>query len=326
MNQIDEKNEKNRNLEPLRVVFCGTPDFAVPTLEAMIASEYRPVLVVTQPDRPRGRGQRLAPTPVKEIAVEAGLPIHQPEKLNSDASLEILESAGAVAAVVVAYSAKIGKRALSLFPKGWLNLHPSLLPAYRGAAPMQWALINGESRTGITTFFLNEEWDAGPICLQRELEIAPDEDYGSLSQRCAVEGAALVLESLRAVDAGTAEKWPQEDSAATFAPLLKPEDSIVDWNSTSTAIHNRVRGLSPRPGAYTEFRGKRVRLVRVCPAEIDSPGGAPGRIVRADGKGLIVATGLGSLAIERLQPENRSVLSGVDFVNGFRVQIGDRFG
>ena len=326
MNEQKDETGSKGNFHSLRTVFCGTPDFAVPTLKAMIASEYRPVLVVTQPDRPRGRGQRFAPTPVKEVALEAGLPIHQPERFNSEDNLALLRETGADAAVVVAYSAKIGNRALSLFPQGWLNLHPSLLPAYRGAAPMQWALINGETRTGLTTFFLNEEWDAGPICLQREIEIRPDEDYGALSDRCAHEGAALVIESLRAVQAGAVVKKPQDDRAATFAPLLKPEDSIIDWNASAERIHNRVRGLSPRPGASTEFRGKRVLLVRTEPVEHDSSGAVPGRVARAGGEGLLVETALGWLRIDRLQPENRSVIAGIDFVNGYRVEVGDQFG
>ena len=308
---------------PLRTIFCGTPDFAVPTLAALLDSPHSPVLVVTQPDRPRGRGQRLVPSPVKSLAQQAGVPIHQPVKFNTEENLAILREAHADIAIVVAYSAKIGKKALDLMPYGWLNLHPSYLPQYRGAAPLQWALIKGEEETGITTFFLNEEWDAGPICLQEKTRIQPEEDYGQLADRCKVEGARLVLDSLKAIEEGVTPV-PQNDDLATFAPLLKPEDSIVDWGWTATEIHNRVRGLSPRPGLFGHFDRCRVQILKtrvVSPSPVEQTV-SPGLVVRADKNGLQVAAGKGILEILALKPQNKSSMNGRDFVNGYRVKPG----
>lgn len=308
---------------PLRTIFCGTPDFAVPTLTAMLESPYAPVLVVTQPDRPRGRGQRLVPSPVKSVALDAGLPIVQPAKFNTEENLAVLSETKADIAVVVAYSAKVGRKALGLMPHGWLNLHPSFLPEYRGAAPLQWALINGEVETGITTFFLNEEWDAGPICLQKKTSIQPEEDYGRLADRCKVGGARLVMDSLAAIEDGLAPK-PQDDDRATFAPLLKPEDSILNWAWTATEIHNRVRGLSPRPGLFAQFNNRRIQILET---EVASPSTAekatsPGMVLHADKNGLQVAAGRGILEILMLRPQNKSSMKGRDFVNGYRVKPG----
>lgn len=315
----------NRNdSEPRpRVLFCGTPDFAVPSLRALLDSPYCPILVVTQPDRPRGRGQRVSPSPVKQAALEAGLPVLQPERFNSEETLARIREARPDLAVVVAYSAKIGKRALEMVPEGWLNLHPSLLPAYRGAAPLQWALIRGETRTGVSTFFLNEAWDAGPICLQEELAIRPEEDYGTLSARAAEVGAALILRSVEAVAEGVAPRGPQDDSRATFAPLLKPEDSRLAWESSASDIHNRARGLSPQPGLFARWGGKLLRVEKTGLLAEQGTGAAPGQVLRADKGGLVVQTGHGAIELLRVRPESKGSMSGRDFVNGARLKPGD---
>jgi methionyl-tRNA formyltransferase len=257
----------------------------------------------------------------------AGLPVYQPERFNTEETLHHLRDSGAELAVVVAYSAKIGSRALSLLAEGWLNLHPSLLPAYRGAAPLQWALIQGERRTGLSTFFLNEAWDAGPICLQEEMEIEEDECYGHLAERSAKKGAELVLRSLEQIAKGQVVLIPQDDTRATFAPLLTPQDSLLDWKQSATHIHNKVRGLSPQPGVFALFRNIRVQIERT---ESHPQGGvrdaSPGEVVSSDRRGLLVGTGEGLLEIKVLRPENKRSICGTDFINGFRVQPGECFG
>lgn len=310
-------------LSKFPILFCGTPEFAVPTLRRLIDSPFCPELVITQPDRPRGRGKKLTGTPVKDVALESGIRVLQPEKFNSDETFEQVVGTGARLAVVVAYSAKIGRRFLEALPEGWLNLHPSLLPAYRGAAPMQWALMRGERETGISTFFLNEAWDAGPICFQERLAIQPQETYGELSGRCAEIGAELVLRSVEAVAAGTAPRIAQDDALATFAPLLKLEDSRVVWSRPAVEIQNQVRGLTPVLGVFCCCNGKRLVLERTQAGPEDSPSEGPaGRVVQADRSGLRVKTGDGLLEILQLRPENRGSLSAREFLNGARLEVG----
>ena len=313
--------------QSIRTLFCGTPSFAVPTLRKLIDSPFRPVLVITQPDRPRGRGQKVSPSPVKRVVEGSAIPVYQPEKFNSEETLKRISECGADLAVIVAYSAKIGNEALGAIPQGWLNLHPSFLPAYRGAAPLQWALMSGETETGLTTFFVTEEWDAGYICFQETLPIGPDESYGELAERCAEIGAELVLKSVRAIDSGTAPRIMQDDSRATFAPRIKPDDSVIDWKQPADAIRNRIRGLSPDPGAYSVISDKRLYLreVRVL-AHLDPDSTRePGEVVRAGKQGLVVVAGEGFLDLLTVQPESKSVMSGKAFVNGYRIKVGDRF-
>jgi methionyl-tRNA formyltransferase len=309
-----------------RVIFCGTPDFAVPSLRRLIDSEYCPELVITQPDRPADRGHTLKPPPVKQVALEAGLPIYQPQKFNCEETWRILAELQVDLAVVVAYSAKIGQRALASLPLGWLNLHPSLLPAYRGAAPMQWALIHGQSTTGISTFLLNEQWDAGPICLQQRVLIETGETYGTLAERCSHLGADLVLESVRGLEQGSLIPQPQDDSKATFAPLLTPADSLLDFNHSAEGIVNRLRGLSPKPGLYTTCKGRRLYLTNLSVASGVEGQGEIGQIEKADRHGFRVWCGQGLLEIHEVRPENKGTMTATAFLNGYRLQPGDRLG
>ncbi|MCA9425496.1 MAG: methionyl-tRNA formyltransferase [Candidatus Omnitrophica bacterium] len=309
----------------MKTIFCGTPDFAVPTLTRLLDSPFRPSMVVTQPDRKRGRGQKVVPSPVKTVAVEAGIPVYQPEKFNSDDTWRMLEEVAPELAIIVAYSAKISKRALDSVPKGWLNLHPSLLPKYRGAAPMQWALMEGEERTGVTTFFLNEAWDAGPICLQEELEILPEEDYGSLSRRCAEMGAELVLHSAGLIAEDQEPRTPQDDLQATFAPLIKKEETVIDWRRSSREIKNRIRGLTPIPGARTFWNESVLKIQRSLALNEDSVGALPGEVLAVGPEGVDIQTGEGRLRITKLQPENKKPMEIQEFLNGYRLEVGSLF-
>ncbi len=283
-------------------------------------------MVVTQPDRPRGRGQKVAPSPVKEEALRAGLPLYQPEKFNSESTWNLIEEVKPDLAVVVAYAAKIGPRALESVPRGWLNLHPSKLPKYRGAAPMQWALMEGEATTGLTTFFLNREWDAVPICLQKEIQILAEEDYGSLSNRCAVEGAELILRSVELIALGQEPRIQQDDHQATFAPLLQKADTEIDWTLPAGVIENRIRGLTPLPGARTAWNAGVLKIQKARAFDQDSPNASPGQIVAIRSEGIDIQTGQGVLRILNLQPENKKPMEVKEFLNGRSIQVGLRLG
>ncbi len=311
----------------MRLIFCGTPDFAVPSLERLVNSPFRPLLVITQPDRPRGRGQKLTASPVKQAAEQAGIPLYQPERFNTEETWSLLKELQPDLAIVVAYSAKIGKTALAIPREGWLNLHPSLLPAYRGAAPLQWAIMEGEPLSGVSTFFLNEAWDAGPVCLQQAAAINSEECYGEIAPRFAQTGADLVLRSVEAIAQGTAPRIPQDDSKATFAPLIQGGDTLLDWSWPAAKIHNRVRGLSPEPGLSAQWRGKRVRIIktRLVPSQPDEASGIAGMVLRANRQGLWIMTGEGAIELLMVRPENKGSIPGTDFINGARIQVGDYF-
>lgn len=311
----------------MRLIFCGTPEFAVPSLQRLLESPFKPVLVVTQPDRPRGRGQKLAASPIKQVAEQAGIPLYQPERFNTEETWTLLKEVQPDLAIVVAYSAKIGKTALAIPREGWLNLHPSLLPAYRGAAPLQWAIMEGEPLSGVSTFFLNEAWDAGPVCLQQAVAIHSEECYGEAAPRFAQVGADLVVRSVEAIAQGIAPHIPQDDSKATFAPLIHGGDTLLDWSWPAHKIHNRVRGLSPEPGLSATWREKRVRIMktRLVPSQPGDTPGAPGEVYCASRQGLMVWTGEGALELLMVRPESKGSMPGKDFINGARIKVGDCF-
>lgn len=311
----------------MRLIFCGTPEFAVPSLQRLLESPFKPVLVVTQPDRPRGRGQKLAASPIKQVAEQAGIPLYQPERFNTEETWTLLKEVQPDLAIVVAYSAKIGKTALAIPREGWLNLHPSLLPAYRGAAPLQWAIMEGEPLSGVSTFFLNEAWDAGPVCLQQAVAIHSEECYGEAAPRFAQVGADLVVRSVEAIAQGIAPHIPQDDSKATFAPLIHGSDTLLEWSWPAHKIHNRVRGLSPEPGLSATWREKRVRIMktRLVPSQPGETPGAPGEVSCASRQGLMVWTGEGALELLMVRPESKGTIPGVDYINGARIKVGDCF-
>src|SRR5579871_165070 len=244
----------------MRLIFLGTPALAVPTLERIVEAGHEVLSVVTQPDRPRGRGQHAAPPPVKEAALRLGLPVIQPERVRRPESVEHLRQIPVDAMVVVGYGQIIPQSVIDLAPLGIINVHGSLLPKYRGAGPIQWAIVNGETWTGVTTMRIDAGLDTGDMLLKAQTEIGPDEDAMQLGRRLAVMGADLLVETLAGLAAGRIVPEKQDSSQASYAPLLKKEDGRIDWSHSAAAIHNRVRGLQPWPGAYTVFRGQQLHV------------------------------------------------------------------
>ncbi len=309
----------------MRLSFMGTPAFALPSLRALVEAGHQIGLVVTQPDRPVGRGRRLAPPPVKLAAQELQLPLLQPEKVREPAVFAALRAAQPEAIVVVAYGQLLPETILPLPPQGCLNLHASLLPKYRGPAPIPWAIIRGESVTGVTIMRIEERMDAGPMLLQQAELIRPRDTAGTLSERLAVLGAELLCQALDQVARGTGHLTPQDDRLATYAPKLTPADTHLNWARDAQALDASIRGLLPEPGAVTRFRGRRVKVLE---AYVEAaPGSAPGTVLAIDAnKGVLVATGQGGFRLTRVQPENRRAMGAAEFARGYRVQPGDAFG
>jgi len=302
----------------------GTPKFALPSLEALLKSEHQIAGIITQPDRPRGRGRKLSPTPVKELALKNGLLVFDPEDLKSDDLVEKLEATNPDLAVVVAFRI-LPEKIFTIPPKGTINLHPSLLPKYRGAAPINWALIEGETKTGVTTFFIRKKVDTGNIILQREVEISPDENYGELKERLAKIGAELVIETVELIEKGEVKILSQDNSQATSAPKLTPQVGKIDWSESAEKIKNLIRGLSPAPGAYTFFRGKLLKIFDSEVVDEDDPAKNPGEVITADkNQGIVVKTRMGGLKPLLLQPEGKKRITAEEFLRGYRIEIGER--
>jgi methionyl-tRNA formyltransferase len=305
--------------ERLNIIFMGTPDFAVPALEALHGSPHRIARVVTQPDRPRGRGRQAAATPVKAAALEMGLPVVQPESIREAGFLQTVRSLAPDLLVVVAFG-QILKPALLEIPRlGAINIHASLLPKYRGAAPIQWAIINGERETGVTTMFMDPGLDTGDILLKRKQPIDPEDTAGALHDRLAVSGAELLLETLDRLE--SLEPIPQNDDESSYAPLLKKTDGRISWEQSAEAIDRRVRGVSPWPGAFTFINDRRVKLIRTRPLNEDVAA-PPGTVVPGFPDDLWVATGRGVLSLLELQGESGRRLPVADFLRGFPVTPG----
>lgn len=311
--------------KPMRLVFFGTPEFAVPSLEALVRAGHRVLAVITQPDRPAGRRQQPAPPPVKLRALELGLDVKQPERLRDPDFLEWLRACEWDAGVVVGYG-KIVPSAIFRLPKhGVVNVHASLLPHYRGAAPIEWAIANGETRTGVTTIRIDEGLDTGDILLQCETQIGEEETAVMLRARLARMGADLLIETLAGLEAGTIRPRPQDHSQATLAPMLRKEDGRIDWSRTAEEIVRRVRAFVPWPGAYSWLRGKLLHLWRARALGAGGAG-APGTLA-AQGERLLVSCGQGSvLEIFELQLEGRKRMPAAEFLRGFRLKQNERFG
>jgi len=308
----------------LHLVFCGTPRFAVPTLEKLAEAGFNVCLVVTRPDKPHGRGLELAPSPVKERALQLGLPVAQPEKIkiNEDFRAQ-LAALKPEAIIVVGYGRIIPQWMIDLPPLGNINLHASLLPKYRGAAPVQWAIARGETATGVTTMRIDAGLDTGDILLQKEVLITPEDRAETLAERLAAIGADLMVETLRRLHAGTVHSRPQDHTKATLAPLLKKQDGRIEFHLTAQEICNRLRGFQPWPGAYTSFRGKNLHIWSARPVQRTL---AEGELV-AEADHLIVGCGAGTaLELLEVQPEGKKRMAARDFVHGYRPRRGEKLG
>ncbi len=305
----------------LRILFMGTPDFAAVTLRALLSGPDRVVGVVTQPDRPKGRGKKLAPPPAKVLALEAGLPVLQPLKIKTADFREELAGFAPDVVVVAAYGRILPPSLLELAPYGCLNVHGSLLPSHRGAAPIQWSIIKGDRQTGVTIMQMDEGMDTGAILLTQSLPIADDDTAGSLFPKVAELGGSAILRALELLKRGRLNPQPQDDSQATLAPMLKKEDGLIDWNLSAGKLHCHIRGLDPWPSAYCFVDGKRLRLFAPKVLHQDSDA-RPGTLLQADRRGLLVATGRNCLLITEIQPEGKKRMDVEAFLCGHPLEVG----
>ncbi len=309
----------------MRLVFFGTPEFAVPSLEALVAAGHQILAVITQPDRPAGRGCKLAPPPVRTAVLRLGLPVHQPEHIRRPEFVQWLRELGPEAMVVVGYGKIIPQSIIDIPPHGIVNLHASLLPKYRGAAPIEWAMAHGETRTGVTTMLIDAGLDTGDILLQRETCIGEEETAVELRIRLAVMGAELLVETLRGLEAGKILPRPQDHSQATLAPMLRKEDGRIDWNWTATQIANRVRAFVPWPGTYSWLHGKLLHIWRARPAAV-SASGPPGSLHVGKGQLWVSCGAATMLEIFELQLEGRRRLCAAEFLRGMRLAENEMLG
>jgi methionyl-tRNA formyltransferase len=310
--------------QSLDLVFCGTPAFAVPSLEKLVASGFRIHLVVTQPDRPKGRGLGLVASPVKESALKLNLPTTQPERIKTNEEFRAqLAAVKPDAIIVVGYGRIIPQWMLDLAPLGHINLHASLLPKYRGAAPIQWAIANGETVTGNTTMRIDAGLDTGDILLQEELAIDPDDTAVTLAPRLATMGANLLAETLRGLAEGTIKPRQQDNLSASLAPILKKDDGSIDFSRSASDILNRLRGFQPWPGAYTKFRGKNLQILR---ARLSAEAVTPSELMVSANRLLVGCSGNTSLELLEIQLEGKKRSLAQDFVRGYRPQSGETLG
>jgi methionyl-tRNA formyltransferase len=307
----------------LNLVFCGTPRFAVPSLEKLAASGHRIHLVVTQPDRPKGRGLELVASPIKQSALQLNLPIAQPDRIKTNEEFRgHLTAIKPDAVIVVGYGRIIPQWMLELAPLGNINLHASLLPKYRGAAPIQWAIANGETVTGNTTMRIDAGLDTGDILLQQQLVISPDDTAETIAPPLAAMGADLLVETLRGLQAGTIHPCKQDNAHATLAPILKKEDGLVDFSRTAAEIFNRIRGFQPWPGAHAKFRGKVLQILKAKPATDALP---VGELSVQSNRLLVGCANNTSLELLEIQLEGKKRTTAHDFIQGYRPQPGERF-
>jgi methionyl-tRNA formyltransferase len=309
----------------MRVIFLGTPEFAVPALQALMRA-HEVCAVFTQPDRPAGRGQKPQSPVIKNLAAAAGVPVHQPERIRAPENQPLLESYRADCIVVVAYGQILPGWLLQIPRLGCVNVHGSLLPKYRGAAPIQWAIIHGETVTGITTMLMDENLDTGPMLLKKEVEIAPAMTAAQLAVKMAEAGAALLIQTLEGLASGTLEPILQDDAHATFAPRITKEDARVQWNLDPLAIHNLIRGLNPAPLAWTDWNGSRVQILRSAPPDGSRvQGHPPGTFWGTTSAGMKVVCGEGRvLEILEVLPAGKKKVTGREYSSGNRLKPGSR--
>lgn len=303
----------------------GTPQAAVPTLRRCVADGHEIVAVWTQPDRPSGRGNKVSFSPVKEFALSQNIPVYQPQKIKIDETRQLFASHDADVAVVVAYGRILPEEFLRAPARGCINVHFSLLPKYRGAAPANWAIVNGDKETGVTTMFMEPTLDTGPILLQHATKISDTETAPELMQRLSETGAEVLSETLERLDELTPQ--PQDHTQASFAPIIKKEDGLIDWSRPAAVIERAIRGFQPWPTAYTTYNSKGLTIWEAQPLSVMSPGVQPGEVVVALRDELVIQCGnQTALRVLEVQPEARKRLAARDFINGMRVKIGDRFG
>ncbi len=309
----------------MRVIFMGTPDFSVGTLEALIRAGHQVVLAVTQPDKPKGRGGKMQFPPVKETAMEHGIPVFQPRKVREPENIEELRKYQADVIVVVAFGQILPREILELTPYGCINVHASLLPSYRGAAPIQWAVINGEAVSGVTTMQMDEGLDTGDMLLKTEVPLEPEETGGSLHDKLAAAGASLCVRTLKALEEGTVTPKKQGESPTAYASMLKKEMGEIRWEEPAISIERLIRGLNPWPSAYTGWQDKTMKIWEAEVLEEDS-GQEPGTVVRVDKDGFLVQTGKGLLKVTALQIPGKKRMEADAFLRGYSMEPGEKLG
>ncbi|MTI79802.1 MAG: methionyl-tRNA formyltransferase [Firmicutes bacterium] len=309
----------------MRIVYMGTPDFAAPCLEKIIEQKHEVLTVITQPDRPKGRGKKMQPPPVKVIAEKNNLPVYQPEKIRTTDFYQTLTELNPDLLVVVAYGKILPKEILHLPPLGCVNVHASLLPKYRGAAPIHWAVINGEEETGVTTMYMDEGMDTGDMIIAKSTPIGHNDTVGDIHDRLAELGAETLGETLKLIANGEAPRTPQDHSKATYAPMLKREHELIDWNRSAIELKNQILGMNPWPGTFTTLEDKVLKIWR---AEIDEchAGGQPGEVIRCDKDIFVVQTGEGCLGITELQLQGGKRMDACGFLCGRNIYTGVKLG
>ncbi len=314
------------NTKDLRTVFMGTPEFALATFNGLIESGLNLVGVYTQPDRPKGRGKKLAAPPVKELALQYDIPVFQPRRLRDEETVAELATLRPDLIVVVAYGQILPQAVLDIPKYGCINVHASLLPRHRGAAPINQVIIDGDKVAGVTTMMMDIGLDTGDMLVKRSIDISPNETAGQLHDRLAILGSEAMAETLARLCAGTLTREKQDDSLTTYAGMMKKEDGLIDWNQPATTIHNLVRGLDPWPSAYTTLAGQTLKIGVTVPIKGKEDGQQPGTILQADDNGVIVACGSGTLRINQLQLPGKKRLAAADFLRGAALEVGTVLG
>lgn len=308
----------------MKIAFMGTSEFAVPSLAKIIDSDHEVVAVITQPDRPKGRGNKLIPSPVKDLALQHGLPIYQPQRINQEDAIATVTGWDIDLIIVVSYGQIIPEAILQYPRLGCVNVHASLLPRYRGAAPIQRAIMAGEKSSGITTMLMDQGLDTGDIILQKEVPLGQEMDHGEAAQILAECGAALLLETISLLAGGIFPRHQQDSKLATYAHMLEREDEKINWQNEASVIHNQIRALSPRPAAYTSVQGKNLKIFSARIIENGAAQGEAGQIITINTNGLLVQTGRDLLEIREVQLEGKKRMSCNDFLKGFKLIPGNK--
>lgn len=306
----------------MRILFMGTPDFSVPTLDALIASEHEVVAVVSQPDKPKGRGRQLQPTPVKARAIEAGIPVYQPVKARQEGFIDEMRALDVDLAVVIAFGQILTTEFLEMPKYGCMNVHASLLPKYRGAGPIQWSVIKGEEVTGVTTMYMDAGIDTGDMLLKEEVIIDSDETGGSLHDKLSVVGGPLMLKTIEALEKGTLVRIPQNDEASTHAPMLNKQMGNIKWSSPAVEIERLIRGLNPWPSAFTYLDGKMLKIWEAQVVELEDDHHMSGSVFDINKDGMVVKCQKNGLLIKSLQLQGKKRMAASDFLRGYNVEEG----